>query len=169
MKALLDQLRESQAWQELLDDPNPPPPDANVTLQTMHSTHLPPLEHNPESEPEPEPVSNHITSLLSRLQPGGGEPSSLGKSHSRPSLSATHHAGSQGTAFMSSVRPRTPTVNGITAMPIGPSPPQASIPRPLNFNQSLPVIARLSEDPAFMEKLEKVSRFPWPSPRSNFK
>ena len=158
MKALLDQLRASQAWQELLDEPQP---DPNNIPHATGSTPLPPrLELEPELEPVPEPsppLSNHISSLLSRLQPGGGEASSLGTSHSRPSLGATHYGSRPGPPLVSCVKHHTPTVNGLTAMPIGP-PPQATAPRQLNFNQSLPVISRLSEDPVFMTKLAKVSR-----------
>ncbi|KAF8583986.1 hypothetical protein K439DRAFT_1617072 [Ramaria rubella] len=155
VKALLDQLRASQAWQDL--SVNLSPSDtlerqaSGLESNGIHNPLLPRQESvteiNTDAEPDPSPhVSNHISSLLSRLQPGIVPPPP-------PSVIPSDQRLSVYEEYASRPHHHEPRSNVLTLA----SPSiQSKPPRSITFSQALPIIARLSENPTFIEKLEKM-------------
>lgn len=144
---MLDQLRASQAWQEIGSDVNATSADGCPSRRD--STPEPPL---PVAELESPPsVSNHISSLLSRLQSGVSAsfpPDDPSNAHVR---NGAHQDLPSSTKAHDSRHNANPTVHHSSA--------QKSSVRNLSYIQALPVVARLAEDPAFIKSLEKVIVF----------
>ncbi|KAF8529281.1 hypothetical protein BU17DRAFT_80481 [Hysterangium stoloniferum] len=170
VKALLDQLRASQAWQELSTAPTSPDASAseNDTTSKIEHVSLPVadevrlVEATPEESrggEEPSNVSNHISSLLSRLQTHRNE----GDVTEYTPFNATTHppfeeyhlsspvsspVGSACNASHESSRPHNLGLKTSLA--------RVKSTRSLTFNESLPVIGRLADESHFLVKLEKI-------------
>jgi hypothetical protein len=154
IKALLDQLRASQAWQESNTGVNATQADENPSVPSQDSPrdpsqHVPELLADLESPPA---VSSHISSLLSQLQPGASASSSL-LSEDLPKAHA-HRRAHQ--AVPSSPPKIVDSGYNFNSTIHRPPPTQKKSLRTLPFIQALPVVAKLAEDPKFMESLEKV-------------
>lgn len=158
IKALLEQLRASQAWQEtgtIMDVTQ-----ADESLSGQQSLPDPPSEvPEPTADLESPPaVSNHISSLLSRLQTGICA-SSLPRPDDIPTADthreAPAHPAAHQATLSSSLKGLDSRYNASPTIHQPPSSQKKSL-RTLPFIQALPVVARLAEDPEFIEKLEKV-------------
>jgi len=142
VKALLDQLRASQAWQEL------------QTANTGDSTHTtitnsipsnPLFERSSEENNQSAGASADISSLLSRLQP----PDPLPSSDVTPQNATASDVPSY--SHKSSQYPKEAAVAEVPNQ-------EKRDTRNLTYNQALPVLARLAEDPGFLKRIEKVNR-----------
>lgn len=139
VKALLDKLRLSQAWQEAVTEP-PPPSRPDVQQPSSSSSSNPSSTATATASP-----STSVASLLSQLQ-------------SSPSFSW----------------PPRPTDHAVNSIPTNPTPiatnnrlgdarsshgKVADI-KHVTYQQSLPLLAQLSEDPKFVASITEVrSRF----------
>lgn len=120
VKALLETLRSSQAWQEVINDPNPKP---------VHN--LPPSSSSPAT-------SNSVASLLSQLQ---SESTSV-----PPQLPPAPLAHVPSGLQVGHVETRTPHIRRLQDRDI----------KTLTYQQSLPLLAQLSEDTRFVETITEV-------------
>ncbi|CCM04035.1 uncharacterized protein FIBRA_06192 [Fibroporia radiculosa] len=163
VKALLDQLRSSQAWQELASAPSQPGPSGAVTSTSSAKPFNPPPSESAESRqnleksksslsdnnvtPDPPGPSSSVAALLSQLHahPSPPIPSPL-PSHGLP-LVQPHHFVPPAAPYLPP-EPRPPTTT-----PSGPSPSvRKEDLRGCTFQQALPHLVRLSEDPTFLKK-----------------
>lgn len=159
IKALLEQLRASQAWQET--DTIMDVTQADENLSSQQSLPEPPSDvPEPTADLESPPaVSNHISSLLSRLQTGIGA-SSLPRSDDIPTVNTHREAPAPPAAHQatpsSSLKGLDSRYNANSTIHQPSSSQKKKSLRTLPFIQALPVVAKLAEDPEFIEKLEKV-------------
>ena len=156
MRALLDSLRASTAWQQTIaseassSHSSTPHADTATPPVDIPAVPTPSAADNaaPPTDPAP-PVS--VASLLSQLQATAnlapsGIPSDIVHDTQAPQFSSRHlDAYSDPPAHVS----RTST--------LAPSPPGTLDLRKCTFQQALPHIARLSEDRAFVEAVRTVS------------
>ncbi|KAJ7477147.1 hypothetical protein B0H11DRAFT_1809359 [Mycena galericulata] len=137
VKALLDRLRASQAWQNLVNTP----------------------EHTPASEPTPAPptagaTTSSVAALLSQLNAAPPP---------EPVEDPRRHVSSSNSNPGPNSNP-TPTPNlklsqsPSTSVPPAPPPPVTEDVRSLTFQQALPRLAQLTDDPALVAALEKLKQ-----------
>jgi len=128
VKALLDQLRVSQAWQE-------------VTTSYIPDE-VPPGSAEDQLAPSPAATSTSVASLLSQL-------------HTAPSLSPPHSSNVDAGHLVPSVprlRESTPSV----VVPVLPHAKTDA--RSYTFQQALPVLAQLTKDSEFVEMLHQMKK-----------
>jgi hypothetical protein len=127
VKALLDQLRVSQAWQEVTTSSTPNDEASSGSSEDQLAA-------------SPAATSTSVASLLSQLHafPSFPPPSrgNEDSSHSIPSVSRKHESTS---SVVVSVPPRAKTDT-----------------RSYTFQQALPYLAQLAEDPGFVETVDQV-------------
>ncbi|KAF8897174.1 hypothetical protein BD779DRAFT_1465429 [Infundibulicybe gibba] len=131
VKALLDQLRASQAWQNVAE-----PSAVSLTDSDQAPRATPPS------------ASSSVASLLSQLHPGPNPPA-----WTQPTAAPETSAIGRSTDTI----PTPTTEQTITPPPIDPSYRRKNQDiKTYSFQQALPHIARLSEDAAFVETLKKL-------------
>jgi len=139
--ALLEKLRSSQAWAEIQNEPSQPElaaPRAPVKEETVAPTAQP----DPLDTVKDDPITTanrDVTSVANLLSQLSSEVPSIGPAHSHPPQ------------FYSSSTP--PNVS--TAM--HKSLPKKDV-RSFTFQQSLPYLAQLSEDPVFLDAVSKLRK-----------
>jgi hypothetical protein len=145
VKALLDQLRASQAWQRLSTAK-----EENVSLSIVDEVR--PIEMR-EDEGSSH-VSSRISSLLSRLQSRNdkGDVTELIPPNAKTSPQLDPLSPAPNAAGIASHENNRPD-NGLASKP---SLARVKSARSLTFAQSLPVLGRLADDSDFLVKLKKV-------------
>jgi len=141
VKALLDRLRASQAWQNIVN--TPPAPEQQQ-----------PPASGSGSEPTPgASTSTSVAALLSQLN-------SVPAPVPAPTPTPTQPA-----AGPSNARRPAPSPSKDSAFPTPPPPPATSAPyvltedvRSLTFQQALPRLAQLSDDPAVVSTIQKLKQ-----------
>ena len=146
MKALLDQLRSSQAWQDLQVNLNQDSKQQQSQPDTIQVTAQNHSEQGDLYEPE---VSSQISSLLSSLQPSPrflpvpqAPIPDFDRRDSAPRISIDE------TPIIST------NYEPPEAIPVSQQ-TRKSV-RNLTYTQSLPVLGRLASEPRFLDRIEKV-------------
>ncbi|KAL0949804.1 hypothetical protein HGRIS_009840 [Hohenbuehelia grisea] len=140
VKALLDKLRSSQAWQESIA------PESQANSNTTDALETP--------TPVP-PTSGSVASLLSQLQDSTSHPSA--------SYQPEHHASSEPQpAFTQSPAHPQHTYSYHEHDPNAYQPMSSSRPvqdlKTYTFQQALPVLGHMADDPAFVTRVKEMKR-----------
>lgn len=158
MKSLLEQLRVSQAWQDTIQQAPADPPEKAKTAEPASTTPSDESEHSQSTSGEPEatPAVSSVAALLSQLESSTAWPAAV-SSPPVPSApiyaSATHiYTASRASASSSSTLPPVTTPSQPTERS---SAPRQDV-RSYTFQQALPYLAQLSEDPNFVASLSQV-------------
>lgn len=139
VKALLDRLRASQAWQNLVNTTIPESAPAPAPAST--------------SEPTGE-TSTSVAALLSQLNSRPTRPAEDPRKHvSTPNTSLNQSLNPNPTPTPVLKPSQSPSKDSVTAAP---PPPVAEDVRALTFQQTLPRLAQLTDDPALVAALEKA-------------
>ena len=153
VKSLLEQLRTSQAWQDTIDQAPSQPTNADLTPYAANEPG--PSSGSPLANSEAAPTGSSVAALLSQLQssPTWSAAVPSPPTHSPPVCVPTT------SAYVSAVS----TSASDTSLRRSPS---RGLPlaarqdvRSYTFQQALPLLARLSEDPDFVALLSKVCTF----------
>lgn len=149
VKALLDQLRTSQAWQDTLNSPRIGPEHLRESSATTLEDGQPESRpHSPDSLP---PTS--VASLLSQLRTSPCNPSPI-NTPPVPDV-CTAHESSHDTPRPSQGLPPTPPHS--TPRPVSAAAPaHVQDIRSLSFQQALPHLTRLAVDPSFLSAVSRV-------------
>ncbi|KAF5388219.1 hypothetical protein D9615_000056 [Tricholomella constricta] len=139
VKALLDQLRVSQAWQQAVA---PTPLEPQESPATVDQELAPvPSSPGPSAIPSALATSTSVAALLSQLQ----------SSPSWPPSNATiseHNPGN----------PMPPVTVELASPPTPPRPKKIPDPKSLTFQQALPHLARLGDDPGFVAAITRLKK-----------
>lgn len=145
---MLDQLRASQAWQDTLDQPElVPSTSAGTALAVTNVT--PPKDPAPSEDSDPIGSSSTVASLLSQLQ---SSPAWSTASPTPPLISDCSSSSSH-VVTVSGAPSKQPTLQQPPSPP--PSRPGSDL-RSYTFQQALPHLAGLFDDPAFVTALSQV-------------
>ncbi|OSX60525.1 hypothetical protein POSPLADRAFT_1047949 [Postia placenta MAD-698-R-SB12] len=180
VKALLDQLRSSQAWQDIAQaPPQQPPPEPTLRVPDANTSILPPpiaVSQATESTASPlDAASLGDTGNLSTSGSASGPPESLLAPSVASLLSQLQVVSSSAPqSILTRVSPpvrsvQTPQLlSPYQSMPEGrptesplaplPSPARTEDLRKSTFQQALPHLARLSEDPDFVNVISRMKR-----------
>ncbi|KAK7696589.1 hypothetical protein QCA50_001247 [Cerrena zonata] len=199
VKALLDRLRSSQAWQDTLQSqpssstsnavsPSSDPPPASSSLETLDEishgdasgrsegpkydvTIATSLSSGSTSDSATSaPPGTSVASLLSQLQayipPSTSSPHVSEINDNSSTITPYPHPGISASASYSSSgskAPDFPSSSSFTFNVPPPNPaPSASLPKPdirnYTFQQSLPVVAQLADDPKFIEAIATMKQ-----------
>lgn len=140
MTALLEKLRSSQAWAEIQNEPSPPEPAVpRALVQGQVAT--------PNTQPDLLKIGNNDSNLTANKDATSVANLLSQLSSEAPSNSPGYSRSPQ--SYSSSTPPSTST-----AVPN--AFPRKDV-RSYTFQQSLPYLAQLSEDPLFLDAISKVN------------
>lgn len=137
VQALLDQIKSSSAWQELSAASTVPPEQASLPGEAPTTK-----QHSTESPP-----GHSVAALLSQLQ----SPQEAWKSPANEATDPTSHSTSL--EPVQSQPPYTELTGSHSAI-------SEKDVHSLDFDESLPILLRLSRDPSFVNEMQKVLQFP---------
>ncbi|KDQ64990.1 hypothetical protein JAAARDRAFT_245000 [Jaapia argillacea MUCL 33604] len=153
IKALLEQLSQSQAWQTSHAAPSEvAPPPSHTQSQASASVHEPPLA-SPEVSDAPPTSRPSVASLLSQLQASPSFTSAVTVTRETHREVENNYIARPPSVPQTSL-PGVP-ISSSTDQPLPSSTPKLDV-RWLSFQQALPQLAQLSEDPGFVATIGKL-------------
>lgn len=150
VKALLDQLRSSQAWQDVVS--RPALPDVHVPVANVTQTTPEPLKSSP-SQPGESPTDS-VASLLSQLQSSSNLSSTSTSDSHVPAQALVPVV--TGPHLVSTLTPHYPTVSPSFLSPSSSDASRREDVRSFTFQQALPRLGQLSDNPAFIAAIAQV-------------
>ncbi|KAH7930045.1 hypothetical protein BV22DRAFT_85863 [Leucogyrophana mollusca] len=150
IKALLEQLRSSQAWQETVSTEAPP---EEVPPTPSAPSRLPGEDDTDRPKATPLDPTPSVASLLSQLkssQAWSSIPRTAGPSQARPPHHVSQSSSDPATRLPERTKPQVPVSAPATTRSLGRDA------RSMTFQQALPSLTQMAEDPEFVASIARV-------------